>query len=58
MQHSELFLCNYKNHRNFSYGRIDRVLENKLDQYNENEKRIFDYLLPLYEITKNLEKID
>ena len=52
VQHSELFCATIKNHRNFSYGRIDRVLENKLDQYNENEKRIFDYLLPLYEITK------
>lgn len=52
VQYSELFCATIKNHRNFSYGRIDRVLENKLDQYNENEKRIFDYLLPLYEITK------
>ncbi|PRM98163.1 RNB domain-containing ribonuclease [Aliarcobacter cryaerophilus] len=52
VQNSELLCATIKNHRNFSYGRIDRVLENKLDQYNENEKRIFDYLLPLYEITK------
>ena len=55
-QHSELFCATIKNHRNFSYGRIDRVLENKLDQYNENEKRIFDYLLPLYEITKKFRE--
>ena len=56
VQHSELFCATIKNHRNFSYGRIDRVLENKLDQYNENEKRIFDYLLPLYEITKKFRE--
>ncbi|AXK49596.1 ribonuclease R [Aliarcobacter trophiarum LMG 25534] len=53
---SELFTAIIKNHRNFSYGRIDRVLENNFDQYNENEKRIFDYLLPLYEVTKKLRK--
>ena len=56
VQQSELFCATIKNHRNFSYGRIDRVLENKLDQYNENEKRIFDYLLPLYEITKKFRE--
>ncbi|WP_419234240.1 RNB domain-containing ribonuclease [Aliarcobacter cryaerophilus] len=56
VQNSELFCATIKNHRNFSYGRIDRVLENKLDQYNENEKRIFDYLLPLYEITKKFRE--
>ena len=56
VQNSELLCATIKNHRNFSYGRIDRVLENKLDQYNENEKRIFDYLLPLYEITKKFRE--
>lgn len=56
VQNSSLFCATIKNHRNFSYGRIDRVLENKLDQYNENEKRIFDYLLPLYEITKKFRE--
>lgn len=56
VQSSELFSATIKNHRNFSYGRIDRVLENRLDQYNENEKRIFDYLLPLYEITKKFRE--
>ncbi|WP_066356609.1 RNB domain-containing ribonuclease [Aliarcobacter skirrowii] len=52
VEKSELFTAIIKNHRNFSYGRIDRVLEGKFDQYNSLEKEIFDYLLPLYKITK------
>ncbi|RXJ67157.1 ribonuclease R [Halarcobacter ebronensis] len=49
---SELFEAVINSHRKFSYGRIDRVLENKLDTYTQVEKQIFDYLLPLYEVTK------
>lgn len=49
---SELFEAVIKSHKNFSYGRIDRVLEGKLDLYSNIEKKIFDYLQPLYEITK------
>ena len=49
---SELFEAVINSHRKFSYGRIDRVLENKLDTYTQVEKTIFDYLLPLYEVTK------
>ena len=52
VEKSELFTAIIKNHRNFSYGRIDRVLEGKFDLYNSLEKEIFDYLLPLYKITK------
>lgn len=52
VEKSELFTAIIKNHRNFSYGRVDRVLEGKFDLYNSLEKEIFDYLLPLYEITK------
>ncbi len=53
VESSELFSGIIKNHRNFSYGRIDRVLDGKLDLYNDVEKTIFDYLIPLYKITKN-----
>ncbi|OCL87581.1 Ribonuclease R [Aliarcobacter thereius] len=53
---SSLFEAIIRNHRNLSYGRVDRVLEGKLDQYNKVEKDIFDYLLPLYEITKKFRK--
>ena len=53
VESSELFSGIIKNHRNFSYGRIDRVLDRKLDLYNDVEKTIFDYLIPLYKITKN-----
>lgn len=56
VESSELFTAIIRNHRNFSYGRIDRVLEGKLDLYNDNEKRIFDYLLPLYKVTKKFRE--
>lgn len=51
---SELFEAIIKSHKKFSYGRIDRVIEGHLDKYNETEKEIFDYLIPLYEITKKI----
>jgi len=53
---SELFEAIINSHRKFSYGRIDRVLEDKLDTYTQNEKEIFDYLIPLYEVTKSFRK--
>ncbi|MBP7742013.1 MAG: VacB/RNase II family 3'-5' exoribonuclease [Aliarcobacter sp.] len=49
---SELFEAVIKSHKNFSYGRIDRVIDGHLDQYSKLEKEVFDYLIPLYEITK------
>lgn len=49
---STYFEAVIQSHKNFSYGRIDRVLEGHLDQYNATEKTIFDYLIPLYETTK------
>ena len=51
---SELFEAIIKSHRNFSYGRIDRVIGGHLDKYTQIEKEIFDYLIPLYEITKKI----
>ncbi len=54
IEKSELFEAIIKSHKKFSYGRIDRVIEGNLDKYNETEKEIFDYLLPLYEITKKI----
>lgn len=50
---AELFEAIINSHKKFSYGRIDRVLEGHLDQYSSVEKEIFDYLLPLYEVTKS-----
>ena len=50
---SQLFEAIINSHRKFSYGRIDRVIEGKLDKYTSLEKEIFDYLIPLYEVTKN-----
>lgn len=49
---AELFEAIINSHKNFSYGRVDRVIEGHLDQYSKVEKEIFDYLIPLYEITK------
>ena len=53
---AELFEAFINSHKNFSYGRIDRVIEGHLDQYSKTEKTIFDYLIPLYEITKKFRK--
>ena len=50
---AQLFEAIINSHKKFSYGRIDRVLEGHLDQYSSVDKTIFDYLLPLYEITKS-----
>ncbi len=50
---AELFEAIINSHRKFSYGRIDRVLDGKLDTYTSLEKQIFDYLIPLYEVTKS-----
>ena len=51
---SELFEAIIKSHKKFSYGRIDRVISGYLDKYSSTEKKIFDYILPLYEITKKI----
>lgn len=53
---AELFEAIINSHKNFSYGRIDRVIEGHLDQYSKIEKEIFDYLIPLYKITKKFRK--
>ncbi|MGM0518614.1 MAG: RNB domain-containing ribonuclease [Campylobacterota bacterium] len=49
---SELFEAVINSHKNFSYGRIDRVLDGKYDNYSSIEKEIFDYVTPLYDVTK------
>ncbi len=53
---SELFEAVINSHKKFSYERIDRVLEGLYDEYNEVEKNIFDYITPLYEVTKDIRK--
>lgn len=53
---AELFEAVINSHKNFSYGRIDRVIEGHLDLYSKLDKEIFDYLIPLYEITKKFRK--
>ena len=50
---SQLFEAIINSHRKFSYGRIDRVIEGKFDTHTTLEKEIFDYLMPLYTVTKN-----
>jgi ribonuclease R len=39
---AELFEAIINSHKNFSYGRIDRVIEGHLDQYSKTEK---EYLI-------------
>ncbi|EFU70625.1 ribonuclease II [Aliarcobacter butzleri JV22] len=53
---AELFEAVINSHKNFSYGRIDRIIEGHLDLYSKLDKEIFDYLIPLYEITKKFRK--
>ncbi|MCR1814978.1 RNB domain-containing ribonuclease [Aliarcobacter butzleri] len=53
---AELFEAVINSHKNFSYGRIDRVIEGHLDLYSKLDKEIFDYLIPLYETTKKFRK--
>ncbi|MFW2565002.1 RNB domain-containing ribonuclease [Aliarcobacter butzleri] len=53
---AELFEAVINSHKNFSYGRIDRVIQGHLDLYSKLDKEIFDYLIPLYEITKKFRK--
>lgn len=54
VEKTELFEAIIKSHKKFSYGRIDRVIEGHLDKYTQVEKEIFDYLIPLYEVTKQI----
>lgn len=56
VEKSELFEAVINSKKRFTYGRIDRVLQNKFDQFDEIQKTIFDSLLKLYDITKKLKK--
>ncbi|WP_200414584.1 RNB domain-containing ribonuclease [Arcobacter sp. FWKO B] len=51
---SELFEAIIISKKRFTYGRIDRVLAGKLDQYTALEKDIFDNLTNLYKFTQKL----
>ena len=42
--------------KRYNYDHIDLFLQNKLDDIDETDKKILDYLLPLFEITLNLRK--
>lgn len=56
VENSELFEAVINSKKRFTYGRIDRVLDKKFDQYDDMQKNIFDSLLNLYELTKKLKK--
>lgn len=49
---SKLYEAIIESKRKFSYGRIDRVLDGKLDKYTTLEKQIFDSVVKLYDVTK------
>ena len=51
---SENFEAIILSHKKFSYGRIDRVLEGHLDQHSQIEKTIFNDLVALYKVTKDM----
>jgi ribonuclease R len=56
VKEAKLFEAIIKSHQNFSYGRIDRVLQGHYDQYNSMQKEIFDSLVKLYAITQHLRQ--
>ena len=45
-----------KSRRKYSYDRIDEFLAGKLDNVDEIDQEILDYLLPLYEVTTKLRQ--
>ncbi|RXJ98554.1 ribonuclease R [Arcobacter sp. CECT 8986] len=49
---SKLYEAIIESKRKFSYGRIDRVLQNKYDTFTSLEKQMFDSIEKLYEVTK------
>ena len=53
---AELFEAIINSHKKYSYGRIDRVIDGYFDQVSPVDKEIFNYLLPLYEVTKAYRK--
>ena len=53
---SQLFEAIINSHRKFAYERIDEVLEGNLGEYDEIDKKVFDYLISLYTITKSVRK--
>ncbi len=55
VEKSELFEAVINSKKRFTYGRIDRILDKKFDQYDQLQKDIFDSLLDLYELTKKLK---
>lgn len=56
VKNSKFYEAVILSHKNLSYGRVDRVLQKELDQYNEVEKTIFQSLISLYEQTKKFRE--
>ncbi len=53
---SELFEAIINSHKKFSYEHIDSLLEGALKKRTQIEDRIFDYIIPLYEVTKDIRR--
>ncbi len=45
-----------KSRRKYSYDRVDEFLAGKMENIDETDKEILEYLLPLYEVTKRLRQ--
>ncbi len=53
---SKLYEATIKSKRKFSYGRIDRVLDNHWDNFDDTEKQIFESIISLYKVTSKIRK--
>ncbi|MEA1913682.1 MAG: RNB domain-containing ribonuclease, partial [Campylobacterota bacterium] len=53
---SKLYEATIQSQKKFTYGRIDRVLDDHLDTFTQDEKKIFDSIIALYKITQKIRK--
>jgi ribonuclease R len=53
---SKLYEAVIQSKKRFTYGRIDRILNNQFDTYTQDEKAIFDSIINLYKVTSKIRK--
>jgi len=53
---SKLYEAVIKSRQKFSYGRIDRVLNNHWDNFDDEQKTIFESIVELYKVTSKIRK--
>lgn len=55
IKNADLFEATIISKKRLTYGRVDRVLNNKFDTYTPLEKEIFDNITKLYSLTQKLK---